>query len=211
MNEMIVSFFNRGSLFLFIPLAIEGTGVPGIPSWLLFLRAGYLIEEGKMSFSYALLVATAGNVLGNLFGYFLGVMSRNLLHYGDEESSRGPRWHLIDKKDLEMAKGWLSKYGAFTILIGRWFGAIRAPSIFAAGFTAMDIKKYMLFSLLASSTWVLIWQFGAWKLRGPFMGFIESHERLSKYFLNPEVIFLITFTTMICGYILLRIIKRRHG
>ncbi|MGE5592460.1 MAG: DedA family protein [Betaproteobacteria bacterium] len=65
-----------GYLVIFVVLAIEGTGMPGVPLEIVFLGAGYLIRHGQMSFELAIVAAALGNTFGNLVGYMMGATAR---------------------------------------------------------------------------------------------------------------------------------------
>ncbi len=215
----LVSFLHQyGYLFIFFILAIEGTGMPGVPIWLVFLESGYLIEKGQLNFLLAIVAAITGNIMGNLIGYSLGVISHRIIKSSSfaieaaEPSKRKKRrfWSPLSRDDLNMIEGWFSRYGALTIFISRWFGIIRTPSILAAGFTGMDIKKYAVASFFAASTWSLAWQLAAWKLGDLILDFIKANPRLLKYYVNPEIVALLVVIAMASGYIGWRFMKG-HG
>lgn len=143
-------------LVLFGLLVIEGVGVPGIPFEPAFLAAAYLVERGEMSFWGAVMVGTAGNLLGNLLGYWLGVRPgrgfiERLLHRS------------LGGEGLAAARYWLGRYGAAVIIFARWFGPIRTPTILAAGVAGMGVLPYTLYSALGAFTWTLAWQYASWK------------------------------------------------
>lgn len=145
-------------ILLFLTLLIEGTGMPGIPYEPVFLLAGYFIATQRIDFWEAVAVGTTGNLVGNLLGYWLGATpGRRLLS----------RWGLsiIDKlQNLEQLNRWLSRYGPAVIIISRWFGPIRTPTILGAGFLSMNLKMYVLMSAIGALTWTVAWQWGSWKL-----------------------------------------------
>ncbi|MDN5345405.1 MAG: hypothetical protein PWQ18_1519 [Clostridia bacterium] len=161
-------------LVLFGLLVIEGIGVPGVPFEPAFLAAGYLIERGEMSFWGAVLMGTAGNLLGNLIGYWLGARPgrgfiERLLHRG---------W---GADGLATARYWLGRYGAAVIIIARWFGPIRTPTILAAGVLGMDIWLYSFYSALGAFTWTMAWQYANWKGAHYLLGWWEFYRRYATW------------------------------
>jgi len=211
-----------GYLIIFAVLALEGTGMPGVPLEIVFLGAGYFIQDGRMSFALAVASAALGNVAGNLIGYFVGAAGRSLVISEDDEdraARRAPgaenacrrRRRLLSPKNLAMVKKWFARYGAFTVFIGRWFGPIRTPAILASGLMSLDIRKYLAASLLGASTWCFVWQLAAWKLGAGALRFLRPCTYLAIFrsqagFWLPGVIIL-----MPAGYLLWRRMRQRNG
>lgn len=180
MQQVMSLLHHYSYLIIFAVLALEGTGMPGIPLEIVFLGAGYFIQEGRMSFALAVASAALGNVTGNLIGYFVGVVGRNLISIRKDEVqeprqeySRRRSFRLLHPRNLAAVEKWFEKYGAFTVFIGRWFGPIRTPAILASGLMGLDIRKYLAASLLAASTWCFVWQLAAWKLGAEALRFLR--------------------------------------
>ncbi|MGB9662628.1 MAG: DedA family protein [Moorellaceae bacterium] len=141
---------------LFSLLFIEGVGFPLVPFEPVFIAAGYLIERGEMSFWGAVLLGTAGNLLGNLLGYWLGARAaRPFLE-------RLARWSL-GPQAMERAGSWFRRYGPAVVIISRWFGPIRTPAIIYAAPLGMTLVPYTVCSAIGAFTWALAWQFASWK------------------------------------------------
>ncbi|MGB9791111.1 MAG: DedA family protein [Thermacetogeniaceae bacterium] len=141
---------------LFTLLLIEGIGVPGIPFEAVFFAAGYYIQSGKMSFGFAVLVGSIGNLLGNLLGYWLGAMAVTPLLRRCARSAALERGQKI-------AREWFERYGAAVVVISRWFGLIRTPTIIGAAAMGMRLGPYALYSAIGAFTWTLAWQYCSWK------------------------------------------------
>lgn len=141
---------------LFTLLLIEGIGVPGIPFEAVFFAAGYYIQSGKMSFGVAVLVGTIGNLLGNLLGYWFGAMAVTPVLRRCARSAAMERGERIARK-------WFERYGAAVVVISRWFGLIRTPTIIGAAAMGMRFGSYTLYSAIGAFTWTLSWQYCSWK------------------------------------------------
>lgn len=76
LQDTAMLLHHYGYLVIFVVLAIEGTGMPGVPLEIVFLGAGYLIQRGQMSFELAVVAAALGNTFGNLAGYMVGATAR---------------------------------------------------------------------------------------------------------------------------------------
>lgn len=173
---------------LFGLLVVEGMGVPGIPFEPVFLAAGYLIERGEMNFWGAVTVGSAGNLLGNLIGYWLGArpgrgLIERFLHRG-----WGP-------DGLATTRDWLGRYGAAVIILARWFGPIRTPAILAAGVLGMNPGIYALYSALGAFTWTLAWQYASWKGAHYLLGWWQLYRRYATWWMDALLILVLLAIT----------------
>jgi membrane protein DedA with SNARE-associated domain len=187
---------------LFGLLVIEGTGVPGIPFEPAFLAAGYLIERGEMSFWGAVLVGTAGNLLGNLLGYWLGArpgrgLIERFLHRG------------LGQDGLASARYWLGRYGAAVIIFARWFGPIRTPTILAAGVLGMEAGIYTLYSALGAFTWTLAWQYASWKGAHYLLRWWHFYRRYATWWM--DILLILVLLAITAGSIYYCWRRRRMG
>ncbi|NPV52654.1 MAG: DedA family protein [Firmicutes bacterium] len=217
MQQVMLLFHHYGYLLIFAVLALEGTGMPGIPLEIVFLGAGYFIQSGRMSFLLAVVAAASGNIAGNIIGYFVGAAGRNLVIARDDEDEvrararegnykhrfRFLRSRFIRSRDLVMIKRWFEKYGAFTVFISRWFGPIRTPAILAAGFIGLDMRKYLAASIMAASTWCFVWQLAAWKLGVGVLKFMRARTYLEVLGMRPFLWLLIAIVVLVLvgGYL----------
>jgi membrane protein DedA with SNARE-associated domain len=142
---------------LAVVLALEGTGLPGVPFEPVFAASGYLIGAGRLDFGTAVAVAAAANLCGNLIGYAVGaVVARKAADGWKARVGLTP-------ERVAGAESWFERYGGATLLVGRWFGPIRTPAILAAGFVGMAKTPYLFWSAVAALSWNAAWLFAAWK------------------------------------------------
>jgi membrane-associated protein len=92
------------------------------------------------------LVAIAG-VLGNMVGYWFGKKSGPLLFKKKDT-------FLFKQRHLQAAKEFYDKRGASTIVIARFLPIIRTFAPIVAGVVKMDYKKFMLYNIIGSVSWV---------------------------------------------------------
>ena len=177
---------------LFGLLVIEGTGMPGIPFEPVFLAAAYLIERGEMGFWEAVMVGTAGNLLGNIIGYWLGLRPGRGLIERFFHHSLGP-------EGLAAARYWLGRYGAAVIIFARWFGPIRTPTILAAGVLGMDAGLYIFYSALGAFTWTLTWQYASWKGTHYLLGWWQLYRRYATWW--TDILLALTLVALTAGSI----------
>ncbi len=145
--ELIIKY---GYLGLYVGLAIEGTGMPG-PVELLFLAAAYFVQAHKMSLVYSIVVATIGNLSGNIMAYSAG-------YYGGRPiMDRLNRYLHVKQEDLDKVEVWFNKYGGLVNMVSRWIGITRTPAIWAAGIMRMNVISYAFFSLIGDAAWATFW------------------------------------------------------
>ena len=103
---------------LFSSALLSATLLPGSSEALLLYRLG----EGA-AVHVAVLIATAGNLLGSLVTYAMGRGGNSLLHR---------RWLRIDAHDLERAERWFNRWGIAVLLLA-WLPVIGDPLCLLAG------------------------------------------------------------------------------
>ncbi|MDN5347665.1 MAG: hypothetical protein PWP65_1229 [Clostridia bacterium] len=186
---------------LFFLMVIEGAGIPAVPFEPVFLLAGYFIEQGTINFWLAVAVGTLGNFVGNLLGYWLGARpGRKFL----EDLLR--RWSKR-QENMDLMKKWFERYGAAVVIIARWFGPIRTPTILGAGILGMPAATYAFYSLVGSFSWTLAWQYGCWKGTGALIYWWQNYGGEGLFILA----LLATGFAGIYGYVRFRSATSKHG
>lgn len=120
-------------LILFITSLISATLFPLGSEALLI----YDIKEGHNIF-LLLLFATIGNSLGSVINYFLGLKGEDYLL----------KKSLIKESYIIKCKNYFDKYGLYTILFS-WLPIIGDPITFVAGILKYDLKKFLIFVIIA--------------------------------------------------------------
>lgn len=136
--------FGYPGLLLF--LLIENL-FPPIPSELILPLAGFLVGRDEMSFLPALLVATAGSLLGAYVLYALGMWGGRplVLRYG--------RWLRVKEGNLDRAESWFGKYGDWIVLFARMVPGARSIVSIPAGTLRMPLVRFTLLTTLGSAAW----------------------------------------------------------
>lgn len=145
--EILQDFLQQyGYLCIFMLVFLEYANAP-LPSELVLPLIGFLIVDGYMEFTPALMVSILAGVLGSLINYMIGRYFRE--------------WTintLISKnKKLEIAltesMKWIDKYGNLSVMLGRVIPLIRTIIAIPAGLVKMPIWKYTLFSSIGIGVW----------------------------------------------------------
>lgn len=165
---------------LFGVLFIGSIGVP-LPSSLLLLVAGSLIEQGDMNEWQVLLLAAAGAILGDNVGYALG-------RWGGQRMQGRISRLVGGEARLRSGKKWLEKREGLSIFLSRWLLTPLGPIInLTSGLIGYSWPRFLLYDVLGECLWVTLYV-----LLGKF--FSDRVQEMSE--------FLGDFTWMILGLLL---------
>lgn len=123
-------------------LVLIGAFVPAVA---ILFSLGVAAGAAKVSIWLCLASAFIGAVSGDTLSFLLG------RHFHQPLMRRRPfstHPHWIDKGERFFAQ-----YGLFGIIIGRFFGPLRAVMPFIAGFLEMSITKFILIDLFSALAW----------------------------------------------------------
>ena len=164
-----------GYAALFFGLVLEGTGLPG-PVEVLFVGAGVLVRQGRMTAPVIILVAALGNLIGNLGGYALGALGGRplVLRFGRRLG--------IDEGALARATAWFDRYGGRVVAVSRIIGITRTPAIWTSGLVGMSLWSYAGWAFLGDLIWASFWTY-----LGVTFG-LEWHRLYGRYHFPLELL-----------------------
>ncbi len=114
-----------------------GLGVP-LPEDITLLASGYLAAEGIITLPGAMLVCTAGVLIGDSLIFAIG------WHYGAQAlSSPGIRTFFTPKR-MDRGQGYFLEYGKKVVFFGRFIAGMRAPIFLIAGILKMPYRTFIL-------------------------------------------------------------------
>jgi membrane protein DedA with SNARE-associated domain len=142
---------------VFIAMVIESTLLP-LPSELILPYAGFLVSDsnaieplthGPWNFWVVVVIGTAANTTGSIFGYYLGAwLGRPFL-------DRWGRFLLIRKHEVDQAEAFFVRWGSPTAFISRLLPGVRSIISFIAGVSHMPIGRFIVYSTLGAVPWTM--------------------------------------------------------
>jgi membrane protein DedA with SNARE-associated domain len=156
-----------GYISIFILMAMESSALP-IPGEVIMPFAGFLIVQGKFTWTAVILVSTAGSITGSYISYLIGQFG------GEPFFERYGKYLLVKKRHLDLTHRFFNHYGSVTIFFSRFIPVVRHLISIPAGMSRMKMPKFLLFTILGA---------GLWNTFLTYMGFIlkENWNEIMKY------------------------------
>jgi membrane protein DedA with SNARE-associated domain len=170
-DQIVIPFLTSlyggvGYLGVGVAMAIESAMIP-LPSELILPFAGFLVSDrsaieplthGPWNFWIVVIVATIGNTVGSVIGYFIGAWG------GRPFLERYGKYLLIRPHEIELADRFFQRYGAATAFFSRLLPIVRTFISFPAGVARMPLGKFILYSTLGALPWSIVLVFAGEQL-----------------------------------------------
>jgi membrane-associated protein len=196
LKDLIQQFGAWTYLILFTIIFCE-TGLvvfPYLPGDSLIFAAGALAAIGLFNPWALFVVFVAAAMIGDNLNYWIGHMVGPKIF--KQEKSR-----LFSKKHLDSAHKFYQKHGGKTVVIARFIPIIRTFAPFVAGIGAMKYRKFVVFEMIGTFSWVsLMLSIGYW-----FGNIQYVKDHLETVFV---AIIIISFLPLIGGILYDRLKKR---
>jgi membrane protein DedA with SNARE-associated domain len=119
------------------------------------LASGQILMSGSthhfhLSLVAVILVATAGEVIGSLGGYLVG------MYGGRPLVDKVGKYLLLTHKDLDRAEQWFARRGEPLVLFGRFVPLLRSFVSLAAGLGEMGLTKFLSFTVIGVAIWCTV-------------------------------------------------------
>jgi membrane protein DedA with SNARE-associated domain len=159
---------------------------PPIPSELIMPLAGFTVGQGKMNFGLAVLAGVVGTMLGAIPWYYIGKVlgEQRLAKIMDKYG----KWLGISGEEIQRSARWFNKHGSKAVLLGRLVPGIRTLISIPAGFAAMPVVPFALYSTIGTTLWVLLLTYAGFALGANYKLVEEYVGPLSKVFLGLVVV-----------------------
>ena len=119
-----------------------------IPSTVILVGVGGLVATGALQMFPLWIGASLGALVGSTFSWWLG------RRYGANILSVGP---LKDQQaTIQRGKDAFARFGPAAVLIGHFFGPLRAVAFVLAGASAMSFLRFQLANLPGALAWAYV-------------------------------------------------------
>ena len=127
---------------------------PPIPSELIMPLAGFTAGRGDLSFVWVVVAGSLGSLLGQLPLYYLGrlVGEEKLVRWAE----RYGKWLAVSGNDVRRADDWFDKHGTKAVFFARLVPGLRSLISIPAGISEMPMPKFLLYSAVGTTLWVVI-------------------------------------------------------
>lgn len=140
---------------VFVGTLIDASGIP-FPGRLLLIAAGAVAGSGRRSLVATILLGTLAAMLMDHLWYLAGAWNSERLM---RLCRRLTGWSIGDS---DAARDYFERYGAATILVGRFFTSVRALAWPVAAARGVGYAKFLLLDLVAASLWTSLWVGMGW-------------------------------------------------
>ncbi len=192
MTDLILLIHKVGYIGLFLIVFLESFPMTFfLPGDSLLFTTGFLASQGVLDIKILIAVIFVAGVLGYIFSYALG--KKIIKKFFTDENAR---W--FKPKYIRYTEEFFEKYGAKTIIIGRFVPIVRSFSPALAGMIELKYEKFIRYTVIGAA----VWSVSVTSL-GFFLGRIipNAHE-----YVTPVVLGIIVLSLLPSVY---EIIKRK--
>jgi membrane protein DedA with SNARE-associated domain len=121
---------------------------PPIPSEVILPLAGFAAARGSMTLLVAIAWSSAGSLLGawSLYGIARLIGLERIHRAADAIPG-------VSRSDVDKANSWFTRYGTWSVLLGRVIPVVRSLISIPAGFNRMNFLHFTGWTLLGSAVW----------------------------------------------------------
>ena len=190
---------NMNYVTIMLLMAVESSFVP-LPSEVVIPPAAWKAASGDLNIFLVVLFATIGAMIGALFNYFLAYYLGRPIVYAFAESKAG-KLFLLSKHKIQNAEAYFDKHGKSSTFIGRLIPGIRHLISIPAGLAKMNLKQFILFTILGSTLWHAI--------LAALSYFLYSQKDLFQKYMKELSYALLVIGLLFVVYLIVRYIRKK--
>jgi membrane protein DedA with SNARE-associated domain len=146
-GDLSASLTRGGYAAIFLSVILGSLGLP-IPEDGVFVLAGYLAREGRLSWLGVVVVGVLAVMTGDNLGYWIG---RRL---GYTTVERGARWAWVSPAHIARIRRLVARYGAVAVFLARFVSGVRILAGPLAGSAGLPPLTFLAANTLAALTYV---------------------------------------------------------
>jgi membrane protein DedA with SNARE-associated domain len=146
MQDAIHFLLVHGYLVMFFWVFLEQVGAP-IPTIPLFLAAGALAGQGKLSLPSAIALAVAGSLAADSLWYIFGRWR------GASVLTRLCQISLEPDSCVRQAEDRMERHSSLSLLVAKFVPSLNLTAPPIAGMIQMSVKRFVLLDIVAASLW----------------------------------------------------------
>ena len=124
---------------------------PPIPSEVVIPLAGFVAAEGDLNLGIVIIMGSVGSLAGATLWYAVGK------RIGEQRLrtwvARHGKWITLSVQDVDRAQRWFRRHGTAAVFFGRLVPGVRTLVSLPAGFSAMPLGSFLLYSALGTMLW----------------------------------------------------------
>jgi membrane protein DedA with SNARE-associated domain len=134
-------------------MALESSVFP-VPSELVLIPAGILVQQGTLNVPLILLFSILGTMVGSFISYFVALHAGRRLvnHFVNKYGT----FLLVKLEHLEKTEKYFTNHGKITIFLARLLPVVRHLISLPAGFARMSLWEFSLFTFLGAGLWSIV-------------------------------------------------------
>ena len=134
----------------FVILVVTAAGIP-FPDTLMLLLVGSFVAQGEMKLWQVLVAGSAGAIIGDQIGYFLG-------RWGGRRLVRRITNRVGGAEKMKRAEAFSRRWGGAGIFFSRWLVGPLGPWInLSSGITAYPWHRFIVWDVMGEVLWVVLY------------------------------------------------------
>lgn len=192
MLDLIMEYLSALGLGgLLVGVFIEAMGIP-FPGGIMVIITGFLVNQGRMDFSSALLITLAGYTAGSITAYYIG------RSFGQPFFLRCGRYLHVSPERFEQTWGWLDRSAPAFIIFGRFLPGLSNLTPYMAGVSRIGLGYFLFYNSIFALGWG-----GLYLMAGMFFGY--NYHLVSGY-LNTRLP--LVGLGLLAAYIIYKYVRR---